>query len=68
MTRFVSLADEREMLLPPPSDLAFGDQMVTTGLDTVEIKRNEQTTAFFGNQHVNYAGKQKDSRTVSWGD
>jgi hypothetical protein len=26
------------MLLLPPSDLAFGDQMVTTGLDTVEIR------------------------------
>jgi hypothetical protein len=29
MTHFVSLTDERDMLLLPPSDLAFGDQMVT---------------------------------------
>jgi hypothetical protein len=53
MTRFVSLTDERDMLLLPPSDLTFGDHMVTTGLDTGEIRRNEQTTAFFGNQHIN---------------
>ena len=63
MTRFVSLTDEYDILLPPVR-LAFGDHMVTTRLDTVEIRRNEQTTAFFINQYVKNAGKQEDN---GWG-
>jgi hypothetical protein len=42
--------------------------MVTTRLDTVEIRRNEQTTALFIKQHVKNAGKQEDTRTFSLGD
>jgi hypothetical protein len=64
MTRFVSLTDECNILLSR-SDLAFGDHMVTTRLDTVEIRRNEPTTTFFGNQHVNHARKQKDTGTFN---
>ena len=66
MTRFVSLTDEYDILLSR-SDLAFGDHMVTTRLDTVEIRRNEQTTAFFINQHVKNAGNRKIPTPSVWG-
>jgi hypothetical protein len=51
----------------PRSDLAFGDHMVATRLDTVEIRRNEQTTAFFINQYVKNAGNRKIPTPSVWG-